>query len=715
MNKLEKMPSVWLMIAAACGVMWALPYAVGLIAGELLPWNGARWAYACYGSLAYGWALTVFRMPKPCDLLRHICVAVGMATILMGKGSGLLLMPFALWVSPLIGGLLAFSAFASFKGMRRDELLVELAAPCSLAAALFALWWGEGLGAHSLLDYAALESCICGVPLIYLLWKNVTAPASVARRRMLYAVTALVMLMFPVCGGLAALKGFPISGDMVLFGTVFQVTAALLAGGLLLMIKAKPCFKAFAAVPLMAVFWPVLSAAVSFSLVEWYLPATVMLACAGLRRRALGGAQTTGDKVMTAGAAVLTLICLLGVLAAADLKAFPDEDRARIMCGWVGVCSVLMIPAMLLTATGAALNWREHVKNEGAFSVKGGILATAMAGLMLLTVAVIYLHSPNQSPLEVKRPSTDARGAGIFAAEGCALCHTQMIRRTPSMEELQMTVNRAENPDFTYRATEPEDFDHAGNREGAAHAGRAAVGPDLSNAVEFITSGRLMYEDAVTGRMKRAAQAREWLALHLYHPQEKQFGAPWSLCPSMTGLFECRKIHGSVPSADALPVQTAPGYEIVPTERGRHLLNYLCSLHRAELTPIKGMEHVARNTSHLPPGGDVPVNAARLMQKAAAQVMEKGRDIYMNKCSICHGKDGMGDKAVYPPLAGSNWLKEKSDKELKDIILNGLTGPIEVNGQQWNSTMLPPGVTDERDLERLIIFLRKHFGLSSND
>ncbi len=711
MNTLtKKMPSVWLALAAACGFMWALPYAVGFLTGEMLPWNGARWAYAGYGALVYGWALTVFRMPKPCELLRHICVTVGMLTIVMGEGSGLLLMPFALWVSPVMGGLLVCAAVASFNGLRRDELLVELTAPCSLAAALLSLWWGGGLGTHSLLDNAALESCICGVPLIYLLWKNMTAPLTVARRRMVNLVTALVMLMFPVCGGIAGLKGFPISVDMVLFGTVFQSIATLLAVGLLCMIKVKVGFKVLAAVPLIVLFWPFLSDSVSFSLVEWYLPAMVMLACAGLRHRALGNFWAAGDKALMAGAVVLVLICLLGVLAAVDMKAFPDEDRARIMCGWVGVCSCLMIPAMLLTATGAVLNWRQYVKNETAFSGKGGIWGVVMVGLLLLTALVIYLHSPLPSPLEVKRPATDARGAEIFAAEGCAMCHTQMIRRTPSMEELQMVVNRAENPDFTYRATEPEDIDAAGNREGAAHVGRAAVGPNLSNAVEFITFGRLMYEDAVTGRMKRAAQAREWLALHLYHPQEKQFNAPWSFCPAMTGLFECRKIRGAVPSADALPVQTAPGYEVVPTERGRHLLNYLCSLYRAELTPIKGREHLERNVSHLPPGGDAPVNTARLKQKAAAQVMEKGRDIYMNKCSICHGKDGRGDKVTYPPLAGSNWLKEKSDAELKDIILNGLTGPIEVNGQQWNSTMLPPGVTDERDLQRLIIFLRSHFG-----
>ena len=96
----------------------------------------------------------------------------------------------------------------------------------------------------------------------------------------------------------------------------------------------------------------------------------------------------------------------------------------------------------------------------------------------------------------------------------------------------------------------------------------------------------------------------------------------------------------------------------------------------------------------------------RLKRARAAAVMEKGRGVYLSKCAICHGNDGMGDKVTYPPLAGSEWLKEKPDAEIVKIILQGLTGPITVNGKEWNSTMLPPGVTNSRDLA----FLRRQFG-----
>ena len=117
------------------------------------------------------------------------------------------------------------------------------------------------------------------------------------------------------------------------------------------------------------------------------------------------------------------------------------------------------------------------------------------------------------------------------------------------------------------------------NREGAPQAGVAAIGPDLSNAAEY-AAGRLEYEDAVSGGTRRAAQAREWLALHLYNPREMQFNKPWTVCPSMPGLFEERTVEGNAPSTAALPVRMERGRELVPSPRGERLLNYLESLRR---------------------------------------------------------------------------------------------------------------------------------------
>ena len=150
-----------------------------------------------------------------------------------------------------------------------------------------------------------------------------------------------------------------------------------------------------------------------------------------------------------------------------------------------------------------------------------------------------------------------------------------------------------------------------------------------------------------------------------------------------------------------------------PRLRGERLLNYLESLRRVEPSLKRDQIHSFPALSHIHPdyaAHPPAVDMERLKKARAAAVMEKGRGVYLSKCAICHGNDGMGDKVTYPPLAGSEWLKEKPDVEIVRIILQGLTGPITVNGKEWDSTMLPPGVTDSRDLANLLTFLRRQFG-----
>jgi mono/diheme cytochrome c family protein len=91
------------------------------------------------------------------------------------------------------------------------------------------------------------------------------------------------------------------------------------------------------------------------------------------------------------------------------------------------------------------------------------------------------------------------------------------------------------------------------------------------------------------------------------------------------------------------------------------------------------------------------------------RTLARGRALYLSKCSQCHGEEGQGKENLYPPLKGSEWV-DKDSKTLTQIIRTGLTGPITVKGQSWNSTMLPPGVTNQTDIDAIIGYLRTHFG-----
>lgn len=82
--------------------------------------------------------------------------------------------------------------------------------------------------------------------------------------------------------------------------------------------------------------------------------------------------------------------------------------------------------------------------------------------------------------------------------------------------------------------------------------------------------------------------------------------------------------------------------------------------------------------------------------RAIAQETEsykRGKEIYNDFCVTCHLSNGKGIPGNFPPLDGSNWLTEKRTESIH-AVKYGLRGPIEVNGEKYNSVMVPLGLTD---------------------
>lgn len=738
----ERLPFFWLAAACVLGLSCSVPYASGFLAGEPLSWPAGRFMFAFYGLLIYGWALpSLFSFihgrggewMRPARWCWHGCVALGLFTIAAGNGSGLLLMPFDWWICPVFALVTAGMACAVWSRPFIWPLrLLFCASAACMAAALLVLWHTRALSMNGLLDSASLEACFsCGLMFAAMGAAAFRLNAVSGKWFGVLAVwMAAVLAAAPLVGGLARLQGFPVPWMLAEAGAVWAWCAALPAVALTVRLwrnagtESGTWLKTGCSLLALLAVWNVLAGnwpeLMQFSLSAWhegelwaFLGAGV-LALAG-RRNGNSGKVPSPWRLLAAGTFGLLLAYAVGVVAAVDVAAFPYARRAELMSGWVGVAACVHAAAMLPCLAGALFLWKRNAVEKTAETAprRNVPFLAAAAAVLAMAGAAILLHAPSSpASLEVKRAVQDAEGARIYAAEGCALCHTQMIRRTPSGRDWQTAIDRGTDPDFPYRVTEPEDADAAFNREGAPQTGVAAVGPDLSNAAEYV-AGRLEYEDAVSRSTRRAAQPSEWLALHLYNPREPQFGTPWSVCPSMPGMFEYRRMQGNAPSVDALPVHTEPGWELVPSRRGRHLLNYLSSLRRLEperkrdIVPSPpGRSHIHPEYAAHPPAVDME----RLKRARAAAVMEKGRSVYLSKCAICHGNDGMGDKVTYPPLAGSEWLKEKPAAEIVSIITKGLTGPITVAGKTWDSTMLPPGVTDPRDLASLLTFLRRHFG-----
>ncbi|HZP61285.1 MAG TPA: c-type cytochrome, partial [Opitutaceae bacterium] len=80
--------------------------------------------------------------------------------------------------------------------------------------------------------------------------------------------------------------------------------------------------------------------------------------------------------------------------------------------------------------------------------------------------------------------------------------------------------------------------------------------------------------------------------------------------------------------------------------------------------------------------------------------MESGKKVFLSACFACHQPDGKGLPGVFPPLAGSDFLKADRDRAIR-IPIKGLSGPITVNGKPYNNIMPPQQFTDEQIADAL--------------
>jgi mono/diheme cytochrome c family protein len=79
--------------------------------------------------------------------------------------------------------------------------------------------------------------------------------------------------------------------------------------------------------------------------------------------------------------------------------------------------------------------------------------------------------------------------------------------------------------------------------------------------------------------------------------------------------------------------------------------------------------------------------------KPLEQSIADGKEIYQDFCLQCHLDTGKGVSGVFPPLAQSDYLLNNLDLSIKGIKY-GMSGPITVNGEQYNGVMQNQGLDD---------------------
>jgi mono/diheme cytochrome c family protein len=97
-------------------------------------------------------------------------------------------------------------------------------------------------------------------------------------------------------------------------------------------------------------------------------------------------------------------------------------------------------------------------------------------------------------------------------------------------------------------------------------------------------------------------------------------------------------------------------------------------------------------------------------QAPAASPAPSGEMVFSTVCLPCHQAAGAGLEGQFPPLAGSEWVAKDASAVVR-ILLDGLSGPIQVKGKSFNNTMPPIGeqLTDA-EIAAVLTYVRSSWG-----
>lgn len=90
------------------------------------------------------------------------------------------------------------------------------------------------------------------------------------------------------------------------------------------------------------------------------------------------------------------------------------------------------------------------------------------------------------------------------------------------------------------------------------------------------------------------------------------------------------------------------------------------------------------------------------------QYKVEGAKVYATYCANCHQQDGKGLAAVFPPLAGSDYLMADL-KRAACIIKNGQAKEIVVNGETYNQ-MMPGNPITNLEIAEVITYITNEWG-----
>ena len=96
-------------------------------------------------------------------------------------------------------------------------------------------------------------------------------------------------------------------------------------------------------------------------------------------------------------------------------------------------------------------------------------------------------------------------------------------------------------------------------------------------------------------------------------------------------------------------------------------------------------------------------------EPVAAFDEEAGQTRFENYCATCHQRGGTGIEGRVPPLTGSPWVAGPESRLIR-IVLHGLRGPIEIDGQTYNMEMPAFYLFSDEEIAALLSYVRGRYG-----
>lgn len=89
--------------------------------------------------------------------------------------------------------------------------------------------------------------------------------------------------------------------------------------------------------------------------------------------------------------------------------------------------------------------------------------------------------------------------------------------------------------------------------------------------------------------------------------------------------------------------------------------------------------------------------------------MTRGKQVYLEQCLACHQVDLGGVQGMNPPLIKTKYVLGDKPTLVK-IVLNGMTGDLDINGDTYHNVMAPHSDLTDQQIADVLTYVRNSFG-----